>query len=193
MAKRKAFLHVGATIGRWAGALRSPDRMHVIVPPSAGDAAGFTWTAFGRIVGFDAASLLLPESARPTPAPRVPPDRYEETADRAAACAKAIADGGYDVHGELADLVPARPGDEAAGTPSAEELLLASTRELGAALDGAAPRQCGCQASSSSVRVVTASGRTPSASCWIETSSNTSRSERRAAIHTCWSTWAASL
>jgi hypothetical protein len=137
---------LGATIGRWAGALRSPDRMHVIVPPLAGDAAGFTWAAFGRIVGFDATSLLLPDPARPAPAPGVPPDRYEETADRAAACAKAIADGGYDVHGELADLVPVRPGDEAAGTPSAEELLLASTRELSAALDGVERLRVRCAA-----------------------------------------------
>ena len=59
---------------------------------------------------------------------------------------------------------------------------------------GFAPRaQCGCQASSSAVREVTASGSLPSASSWIETRSNTSRSERRAAIHTCCSTSADSL
>ena len=53
--------------------------------------------------------------------------------------------------------------------------------------------QCGCQASSSDVRVVTAFGSLPSASCWMETCSKTSRSECRAAIQTCWSTSAVSL
>ena len=66
----------------------------------------------------------------------MPRHRYDELADLAEECGKAIAEGGYDVHGELADLVPARPGDGPAGSPSTEELLLASTRELSAALDG---------------------------------------------------------
>lgn len=127
---------VVATVGRWAGALRSPDRLHVIVPPPARDAAGFTWTAFGRIVGFEAPPLLPPSASRSTPRPAVPIDRYDEIAELAEECGKAIAEGGYDVHGELADLVPVRPGHEPEGTPSAEELLLASTRELSAALDG---------------------------------------------------------
>jgi hypothetical protein len=53
--------------------------------------------------------------------------------------------------------------------------------------------QCGCQASSSAVRAVTSSGSLRSASWPIVTRSNTSRSECRAAIHTCWSTSARSL
>jgi hypothetical protein len=127
---------VVATVGRWAGALRSPDRLHVIVPPPARDAAGFTWAAFGRIVGFEAPPLLPPSVSRSTPRPAVAIDRYDEIADLAEECGKAIAEGGYDVHGELADLVPVRPGNEPAGTPSTEEMLLVSTRELSAALDG---------------------------------------------------------
>ena len=123
-------------MGRWAAALRSPDRLHVIVPPPAGDAAAFTWTAFGRIVGFDATPLALPRDTRSAPTPPVPPHRYDELVELAEECGKAIAEGGYDVHGELADLVPARPGDGPAGTLATEERLLASTRELSAALDG---------------------------------------------------------
>ena len=34
---------VVATVARWAAALRSPDRMHVVVPPPTGNAAAFTW------------------------------------------------------------------------------------------------------------------------------------------------------
>ena len=44
-----------------------------------------------------------------------------------------------------------------------------------------------------SLREVTASGRLPSARSWIDTCSKTSRSEWRAAIHTCWRTSARSL
>jgi hypothetical protein len=127
---------VVATVGRWAAALRSPDRLHVIVPSTAVNAAAFTWTAFGRIVGFDATPLALPSTAKSGPTPPLPRHRYDELADLAVECGKAIAEGGYDVHGELADLLPARPGDDPTGTPSTEELLLASTRELSAALDG---------------------------------------------------------
>ena len=65
----------------------------------------------------------------------MPREHYDELARLADGCAKAIAEGGYDVHGELGDLVPAPPGDEPAG-PSAEERLVASTRELRVALDG---------------------------------------------------------
>ena len=127
---------VVAIVGRWAAALRSPDRLHVIVPPPAGDAAAFTWSAFGRIVGFDATPLALPSTARSAPTPPVPLHRYDELVELAEECGKAIAEGGYDVHGELADLVPARSTDGPAGTLATEERLLASTRELSAALDG---------------------------------------------------------
>ena len=104
--------------------------------PRTGDAARFTWTAFGRIVGFDATPLLLPNASPRTPTAPIPLHRFDELAELAEECGKAIAEGGYDVHGQLSDLVPARPGSEEAGTPSAEELLLASTRDLSAALDG---------------------------------------------------------
>ena len=127
---------VVATVGRWAAALRSPDRLHVIVPPPSGDAATFAWDAFGRIVGFDATPLALPRKTRSAPTPPPPPHRYDELAELADEWGKAIADGGYDVHGELADLVPARSAHGPAGTLATEERLLASTRELSAALDG---------------------------------------------------------
>lgn len=52
--------------------------------------------------------------------------------------------------------------------------------------------QCGCQASSSSVRAATSDGSVPSASCWMVTCSKTLRNECRAAIHTCCSTCALS-
>ena len=87
-------------------------------------------------MGFDATPLPLPNDAPRTPTALVPLHRFDELAELAEACGKAVAEGGYDVHGALSDLVPVRPGSEEAGAPSAEELLLASTRDLSAALDG---------------------------------------------------------
>ena len=66
----------------------------------------------------------------------MPPHRYDELVELAEECGKAIAEGGYDVHGELGDLVPARSVGGPAGALATEERLLASTRELSAALDG---------------------------------------------------------
>jgi hypothetical protein len=51
---------LAAMVHRWSAPLRRPDRMHVIGPPT-GDPAAFVWAEFGRVVGFDAAELPLPE------------------------------------------------------------------------------------------------------------------------------------
>lgn len=51
-----------AVLTRWAGAVSSPARLHVI---AAGDRSA-TWKAFGRLVGFGTASLQVTELAVPT-------------------------------------------------------------------------------------------------------------------------------
>ena len=78
----------------------------------------------------------------------------------------------------------ARPDRQAsqAGQPATGRLGPAGPRNL--------PAQCGCQASSSSVRAATPWGSVPSARSWMVTCSKTIRSELRAAIHTCWRTLA---
>ncbi|MCW2794398.1 MAG: hypothetical protein JWO76_3496 [Nocardioides sp.] len=50
-------------VQRWTVPLRGPDRMHVIGPTDA-DAEAFLWAELGRVVGFDATGLPLPDAAR---------------------------------------------------------------------------------------------------------------------------------
>jgi hypothetical protein len=50
---------LASVLDRWTAALRSPDRMHVIAP-DGDDPTRYVWTAFGRIVGFDADRLPVP-------------------------------------------------------------------------------------------------------------------------------------
>jgi hypothetical protein len=122
-----------AIIHRWAGALRSPDRMHVVVPPRGSDPVAFTWATLGEIVGFDAPRLVPSGEASLRGA--VAPARRDAVVDLAERWGKAIADGGYDVHGDLTDLLPVQPGHAPAAGPSTDERLLAATRDLTAAYD----------------------------------------------------------
>ncbi len=48
-------------IERWGAAVRGPDRLHVIAPPTAHHEP-YVWAELGRIVGFDAAELPLPDN-----------------------------------------------------------------------------------------------------------------------------------
>ena len=145
--------HVGEVLDRWGAHVR-PDRMHVVVVPRSADPGEHVWSAFGRIVGFDADAFPIAGQRRTPPAlgptevavlrgvneaidgriegqlrrtvvkryfaervlgdpdttpAAVPADMYDDLVDLAEGWSKAIANAGYDVHGDLADLVPAKP------------------------------------------------------------------------------------
>jgi hypothetical protein len=104
---------LGDVLTRWAAHVRSPDRVHLIV---AEDPAS-TWAALGRVVGFDADRLPLPEAVAATTGRDLASLRVlagatgslatsEELREAAEAWAKAAAEGGYDVHGDLTGLHP---------------------------------------------------------------------------------------
>ena len=167
---------LGRVLERWAASARKPERVHVLVNRPE-DRAG-TWAAFGRTVGFGTASLSVADLAtQPTTLPRPAPAERRHRAPRAGPQLDRPA---------RAQRVrrPRRRDRPAAGPPAQPSCGLTSQPAAG---------QCGCQASSSAVREVTALGSRWSDSCWIDTASKTSRSERRAAIHTCCSTSAVSL
>lgn len=113
---------LGGVLTRWAGHLRSADRMHLIVAdPDRPDA---TWVALGRIVGFDATQLPLPEVAVHASARDLASLRLlaastgslattEELREAAEDWAKTAAEGGYDVHGDPTGLAPReQPGGD---------------------------------------------------------------------------------
>ena len=169
-----------SVVERWSAAVSRPERLHLVqVDP---DRPTEAWHSFGKVIGFDTRGLELPDADRvpatdpaglrsvATPEPRV----------RASEAMRAMASGA------------SAPRDRLGGHDDGEARER-SERRRGPGPKLARVHQCGCQASSSAVRDVTALGSLPSESCWIETCSNTSRSECRAAIHTCWSTSAVSL
>ena len=111
-------LDLGSVLDRWAAATSSPDRLHVVVTDPAD--ATVAWRALGSLVGFDAEGLALPDPAGLV----VPVDAaslrliaeyagvhvdHDELVDLAEGWAKVVADRGYDVVGDLRDLVPRRP------------------------------------------------------------------------------------
>ena len=54
-------LDLGSVLDRWAAAISSPDRLHVVVTDPAD--ATVAWRALGSLVGFDADRLALPDPA----------------------------------------------------------------------------------------------------------------------------------
>jgi len=48
-----------ALTARWAAAVRHDDRVHTLVVPADAEPLGWTWSALGELVGFDAAQLPL--------------------------------------------------------------------------------------------------------------------------------------
>jgi hypothetical protein len=138
---------LGVVLDRWATALGRPDRMHVIVAPEGEDRDLAVWEAYGRMVGFDAAALRLPDT-RPAAAGRRLALRHSSLSDAGAdpesldprevwvaaaeRWAKNIADGGYDLHGDLAGLTPGADGGWTARTP--EQRLVATEATLADAL-----------------------------------------------------------
>lgn len=114
---------LGAVLARWAAHVRSPDRVHLLVTDPADRVA--TWTALGHVLGIDAAALPLPADLGPDADQDLASLRVLATAtgslasvdelqEAAEAWAKAAAEGGYDVHGDLAGLAPRdpAPGDD---------------------------------------------------------------------------------
>jgi hypothetical protein len=110
-------LDLAAVTARWESAVTGPDRLHVVVTDPA--EPNLAWRALGLLAGFDADELPLPEpgEVRPpadTAALRliaessgldVPHDGLVVVAEE---WARAVADRGYEVLGELDDLVPVR-------------------------------------------------------------------------------------
>ena len=111
-------LDLGSVLDRWAAAISSPDRLHVVVTDPAD--ATVAWRALGSLVGFDADRLTLPDPAGLV----VPADAaslrliaessgvyvdHDELVEIAEEWGKLVAEHGYDVLGDLHDLVPVRP------------------------------------------------------------------------------------
>lgn len=65
-----------ATLGRWALAVRKPERLHVI--ETDGREPADVWKSFGRLVGFGTASLRLDAVPNPTPVVQSLPDARRE-------------------------------------------------------------------------------------------------------------------
>lgn len=124
-------LDLAAVLDRWGAAADRPDRVHVIVP-SSDDPGASMWKAFGHIVGFDASVLDLAKPVDPGPPLTPSPDRYDQAVELAESWGKAIADGGYDLHGYAVDLVPMRSDD--ALSASTDDRLSAATEALASAL-----------------------------------------------------------
>lgn len=120
---------LGEVLAAWSPAIR-PDRLHVVVVPDA-DPDQAVWTAFGEIVGFDAAALPLAATWTATrPVRRRPYPDLLEVGER---WRKQLADGGYDVRGDAAALLPvemAGPVDEAVVSSGALADVLAEVTRL---------------------------------------------------------------
>jgi hypothetical protein len=111
-------LDLAGVTARWERAVTGPDRLHVVVT-APGDPR-VAWRALGGLVGFDADRLALPEPAHVRPVADTAALRliaessgldlpHEELVVVAEQWAKVVADRGYDVLGDLRDLVPVRP------------------------------------------------------------------------------------
>ena len=119
---------LGEVLRSWTPVVR-PDRLHVVVVPDV-DAERAVWTAFGEIVGFDASELpLAPSWIATRPVPRRPYADLLEVGER---WRKQLADGGYDVHGDSAALLPVEGvdavADEVVSTGALADVVAEVTR-----------------------------------------------------------------
>jgi len=111
-------LDLAGVLTRWERAVSGPDRVHVVVTDPTDHSVA--WRALGHLAGFDADRLPLPEPSTVV----VPADAaslrliadssgvhvdHEELVEIAEEWGKVVADHGYDVIGDLRDLVPVRP------------------------------------------------------------------------------------
>lgn len=108
---------LGVVLDRWGGAVRKPERLHVLLVDADHDAPEAsqqaTWKAFGKIVGFGTASLGLadvpePISARPMWLVRgAPAERVGVLGTIAQAWIDRLEVGGYDVVGDPGSVLGA--------------------------------------------------------------------------------------
>jgi len=112
-------LDLAGVLGRWQHAVNEPDRLHVVVTDPADPTVA--WRSLGALAGFDAARLPLPSSATVTGVADTATLRliaetsalhveHDELVEVAEEWGKLVADHGYDVLGDLRDLVPVRQG-----------------------------------------------------------------------------------
>ncbi len=111
-------LDLAGVLARWEQAVAAPEWVHVVVTDPADPTVA--WRALGSLVGFDADALPLP----PASSVVAPVDTatlrliaessgvhvdHDELLQIAEDWGKVVADHGYDVIGDLHDLVPLRP------------------------------------------------------------------------------------
>lgn len=108
---------LAAVLDRWAAHAPSPAHVHVLVTDPGDPAA--TWAALGQVVGFDADLLPVPDdlldgdgsgldlaNLRLLAGSAGSLTPVEELREAAEDWAKAVAEGGYDVRGDLGGLAP---------------------------------------------------------------------------------------
>ena len=169
-------LDLAGVLERWEHAVTGPDRVHVVVSDPADP--GAAWHAVGELAGFDAERLPLPNPAgvlapADAAALRLIAESagvhvdHDELVDAGRGVGQARGRPGYDVVGDLRDLVPGRTGAPADRAVAADDdrvdiltgALAEAVTEVGRLrervreLERRDPSgQCGCQASSSAVR-----------------------------------------
>ena len=113
-------LDLAGVLSRWQQAVRAPDRMHIVVTDPADP--GVAWRSLGALAEFGAELLPLPEpqtvvSVADTATLRLIAESSELHVDHDELVAiaedwgKLVAEHGYDVIGDLRDLVPVRTAD----------------------------------------------------------------------------------
>ena len=119
---------LGEVLHAWSPAIR-PDRLHVVVVPET-EPEQAIWTAFGEIVGFDAARLPLAPSWTATR--QVARRPYPDLLEVGERWRKQLAEGGYDVRGDSAALLPVEGApavdEEAVSTGALADVLAEVTR-----------------------------------------------------------------
>jgi hypothetical protein len=111
-------LDLSGVLARWERAVTGPHRVHVVVTDPTDPAVA--WRALGALTGFDAERFPLPAPAAAVQAADTASLRliaessgvhvdHDELVELAEEWGKTVADRGYDVLGDLRDLVPSRP------------------------------------------------------------------------------------
>ncbi len=133
---------LGVVLDRWGGAVRKPERLHVLLVGSDPDRPDETqrqaWRAFGRLAGFGTASLALDDVPQPVAArpmwlvPTVPAKRAGVLDTVARAWLDQIETGGYDVVGDAAAVLGRQlpVDDDEARRTDLDELLHEAMREI---------------------------------------------------------------
>ncbi|QYJ02956.1 hypothetical protein KUV85_11485 [Nocardioides panacisoli] len=131
---------LGVVLERWGRAVRSPERIHVVLadgdPTRHGDEQARIWRTFGDIVGFGTASLGLEEVPQPVAAraawlvPTAPMARAGVLDAIARSWVDHLHAQPYDVHGDpTADLTP-RTEEASAREEHLDQVLEEAIREI---------------------------------------------------------------